>query len=100
MSISAVVILAAPLASRDTEISCVTTVGSISSTIVTVAVSVAELVAASDPVNVTTTVPISVQSNELISIAKVRSQLSEEPPSISAAVIVAAPLMSSTTVMS
>ena len=62
--------------------------------------SVAELVAASDPVNVTTTVPISVQSNESISIAKVRSQLSEEPPSISAAVIVAAPLMSSTTVIS
>ena len=94
LSISAVVIVAAPLASRLTVASIATIVGAISSTTVTVAVTVELLPELSVPVNVTVLAPRLSQSNDVTSSDNVTSQLSADPLSTSAVVIVAAPLAS------
>ena len=91
MSISAVVIVAAPLASSVNVTSCVTTVGTISSTTVTEAVAVSVLPDASSTVRVTVVAAaMFVQSKALISKLRVNAelsvQLSEDPLSTSAAV--------------
>ena len=78
--------------------------GAITSTTVTVAVAVAELLFSSVTVKVTVFAPTFEQSNDVTSNSYVKSatsaQLSLEPLSMSAAVIVAAPLSSSSTVIS
>ena len=91
-----------PFSSRLITRSCEIAIGSILSTIVTVAVSDETLPLASVAVNVTTLSPILEQSKESISIDKsiLESQLSTDPLSISEANIVDTPFSSSDIVIS
>ena len=103
LSISDESIAAELLESNVTVISCVIIEGPISSTTVTTAVAVEEFPLSSSTVRVTVTgLPTSSQSNVLWSIVKVGelSQLSLDESSTSEAVIVAAPLAPSATVIS
>ena len=101
LSMSAAVIVAAPLASRVTVISCAIVIGSISSTTVTVAVSLAWLPFSSWTNNVIVLDPKSSQSKvEALKNLNAIPQLSLDPLSISETVMDAAPLESRLTVIS
>ena len=99
-STSAAVMDALPVASSCTVISWQIAVGATLSSTVTLAVQVAVFPPSSVTVSVTTLTPTSAQVNVFGLAAKVILQLSVEPPSISAPVILAWPLASNCTVIS
>ena len=101
LSTSAGVMEPLPEASRFTVRFCVTATGSTWSRTKTFAVAVLSLPHSSVTVKVTVLLPTSLQSNDVMSSDKVTSpHVSEEPLSMSAVVIEAAPLASKSTVMS
>ena len=101
LSISAVTIVAAPIASNCTVISLAMATGSTLSSMVTVAVAVEILLLVSVKVRVTVLAPIFEQSKLVTSrLRSATPQASFEPLSISAGTIVAAPSSSNCTVIS